>query len=339
MRIGKAAVAPVGIVGLGHMGASLAGALVRHVGVVGYDLNPASMDSVEQRFGVTMAESLGDLVRRSQLIVLAVPTPLIEEMLDQLDSAAISLGVHPIVCDIASVKSGLMGNAGPSSSLRYVSLHPMAGREGNGAESADPTIFTDANWAVVLSGQEEPEALAGALMVPLVLGNGVLPIALAEHDRAIATVSTLPHVTAVALGRLVGQAPDRPLLRRLAAGSIRDGVRVARTDPMRIVEMFYPNRAQLAGAIDALVRELEDCRDHLADEQWLLAWTRAGHEGARSLDGVSARRFVLHVSRAKLVSELVRLGASGSMLVELNADEGGFALGLVDVQSSRDSTP
>ncbi|MGC9155943.1 MAG: prephenate dehydrogenase [Ferrimicrobium sp.] len=338
MRIGNEVVTPVGIVGLGHMGASLAGALVGNVGVVGYDLNPASMDTVAQRFSITTAESLDDLVRRSQLIVLAVPTPSIEETLDQLDGVAISLGVRPIVCDIASVKSGLVAHEDPPSSLRYVSLHPMAGREGNGAESADPTIFAGANWAVVLSGQEEPEALARALMVPLVLGNGVLPIALAEHDRAIAMISTLPHVTAIALGRLVGQVPDRQLLRRLAAGSIRDGVRVARTDPMRIVEMFYPNRAQLAGAIDALVRELEDCRDHLVDEQWLLAWTRAGHEGACSLDEVGGRNFVLHVSRTMLVSELLRLGAVGAMLVELNAVEGGFVLGLIDGQSSRDTT-
>ncbi|WP_298208268.1 prephenate dehydrogenase/arogenate dehydrogenase family protein [Ferrimicrobium sp.] len=321
--------ASVGVVGLGHLGASLAAALTNDVTVVGFDSNPVSMSIVVQRFGINTAASLLDLVCQSELIVLAVPTPAVRGVRDQLETLADLTGSRPVVCDIASVKNELALDDDTPSSLSYISLHPMAGREGNGAESADPSIFANANWAVVLTGQEEPQALASALLVPLTLGNGVIPILLADHDRAIAMVSTLPHVSAVALGRLVGQAADRVLLRRLAAGSIRDSVRVARTDPARIVEMLYPNRAQLIGAIDALIGELQACLVHLEDERWLLAWTRDGHDGACSLDDRDGRRSSSHVPQALLVDELIRLAGDGAMIVGLGWEGDDFRLDLV----------
>jgi prephenate dehydrogenase len=307
----------VGIVGLGHMGASLAGALAPYVAVIGYDLSAASIDYVRRQFDAEVTRSLEDLVRVSDVIVIASPTPSVRQIRDEIDRLACAVGRRPVVCDIASVKRELALDSPLPSAVRYVSLHPMTGREGNGAKSADPSIFVHANWALVLSGHEEPEALALATRVPLMLGNGVVPIELADHDRAIAMVSTLPHVSAVALGRLVGEGENHALLQLLAAGSIRDSVRVARTEPTRIVEMLYPNRSQLIGAIDALISELEVCRDNLDDEAWLLAWTQSGHRGAEGLLPRDDARGIHRVPLSELVSEFQRMARGGSVIVEL----------------------
>ncbi|WP_276972459.1 prephenate dehydrogenase [Ferrimicrobium acidiphilum] len=307
----------VGIVGLGHMGASLAGALAPHVAVVGYDLSTASVDYVRRQFEVEVTRSLEDLVRASDVVVIASPTPSVRQIRDEIDRLAGTMRRRPVVCDIASVKRELALDSPMPSTIRYVSLHPMTGREGNGAKSADPSIFVHANWALVLTGHEEPGALALATRVPLMLGNGVVPIELTDHDRAIAMVSTLPHVSAVAFGRLVGEGESHALLQLLAAGSIRDSVRVARTEPTRIVEMLYPNRSQLKAAIEALISELEACRDNLDDEAWLLAWTQSGNRGAEGLLPRNDSKRMHRVPLPELASEFQRMARVGGVVVEL----------------------
>lgn len=307
----------VGIVGLGHMGASLAGALTPFVEVVGYDPDSASAEYVRLNFGAVAAESVNQLVESCDIIFIASPTPSVLRVRDQIARLAQVARRRPVVCDIASVKAELELDGPFSSALRYVSLHPMAGREGNGARSADPAIFTRANWALVLTGHEEPEALAMASKIPLMLGCGVVPIELSDHDRAIAMVSTLPHVSAVALGRLVGQAGDANLLRLLAAGSIRDGVRVARTEPSRIVEMLHPNRSQLMGVINELIAELEACRDHLDDEAWLLSWTELGNEAASAILARPESKSVRRVRLPELMAEFRRMAQIGSVIIEI----------------------
>jgi prephenate dehydrogenase len=282
-----------------------------------HDLNPASVDYARRRFSVEAAQSLKGLVEASDVIVIASPTPSVRQIRDQIARLAQPMSKRPVVCDIASVKGELALDSPVSSALRYVSLHPMAGREGNGANSADPAIFAQANWALVLTGYEEPEALVLAAKIPLMLGCGVVPIDLMDHDRAIAMVSTLPHVSAVALGRLVGQGEGHALLQLLAAGSIRDGVRVARTEPTRIVEMLHPNRSQLTGAINNLIAELEACRDHLDDLDWLLAWTASGHRGAEGVQVRAGSTNSRRVRYSDLVVEFQRMARSGSVIVEI----------------------
>ncbi|MEX6428974.1 MULTISPECIES: prephenate dehydrogenase [Ferrimicrobium] len=329
----------VGVVGLGHMGASLVGALQQQLNVVGFDRDPESIAFVRSTFNARGAESVEELVRECRVVVIATPTPEVPRVRETLEVTAAKLDLHPVVCDIASIKGDLAIGQFSGSSLRYVSLHPMAGREGNGATSADPSIFNDANWAVALTGSEDPDALATAVTLPLVLGNGVIPIRWEDHDPAIAVVSTLPHVSAVALARVLGQGADHMALEWLAAGSIRDGVRVARTDPARIVEMLHPNRMPLRRAIDSLVSELVACRDHLEDPQWLLEWARSGNDGAQAVLLRSGDVRQERVPLTALVEEFLRLAKRGRLVVSLAVDGDEVQLASAGHEASGDPAP
>ena len=327
----------VGVLGLGHMGASLAGALATRVPVLGFDSDARAIAYVTGTFGVRGAQSLQELVTQCSVIMIASPTPEVPALRAELDALAELVGTRPVVCDIASVKVDLGLGSQRDLALRFVSLHPMAGREGNGAMSADPAIFARANWVVVLTGCEEPEALLMAISIPLALGNGVVPMWLAQHDEAIALVSTLPHVSAAALARAVGTSEDRDLLSLLAAGSIRDGVRVARTDPHRIVEMVYPNRSALRPAIDALIDELLACRDHLDDVVWLSEWMGQAHLNASALAREVGEVTHKHVALEALGDELGRLASAHRLVVGLDWEATQLRVDSVGYESSRDS--
>jgi prephenate dehydrogenase len=234
---------PVGVVGLGQLGGSLAAALVAGGReVTGWDVDPAARDAAAAR-GVRIGRDLGGVV------VLAVPLPAMAGALEGLD-------VDPAatVTDLGSVKTPVLAELGPALGGRYVGGHPMCGTERSGHEAADPGLFTGARWALCLEpGTELPRWLRVA-EVALAAGAEVVPATAAEHDDAVAAVSHAPHLLAAALAAAAGEAG--PLALALAAGSFRDGTRVIGSDPGFVTAMVQGNAGPTAAALARVLEQL-----------------------------------------------------------------------------------
>jgi prephenate dehydrogenase len=144
----------------------------------------------------------------------------------------------------------------------FVGGHPMAGRETAGFAAADPDLFSGCAWVLCL----EPETDLGdwltlaALVISL--GARVVPTTAAEHDRAVARVSHVPHLLAVALA---AQAATDPLALTLAAGSFRDGTRVAASPPDLIAAMCGGNAEAVRAALEDVLFDLGGALNALED--------------------------------------------------------------------------
>ena len=234
---------PVGVVGLGQLGGSLAAALVAAGRqVTGWDVDPAAREAAAAR-GVRIAPEL------SGVVVLAVPLPAMATALD-------GLVVDPdaTVTDLGSVKAPVLAELGPALGGRYVGGHPMCGTERSGHEATDPGLFTGARWALCLEpGTELPRWLRVA-EVALAVGAEVVPATAAEHDDAVAAVSHVPHLLAAALAAAAGEAG--PLALALAAGSFRDGTRVIGSDPGFVSAMVQGNAGPTTAALARVLEQL-----------------------------------------------------------------------------------
>ena len=234
---------PVGVVGLGQLGGSLAAALVAAGReVTGWDVDPAARDAAAAR-GVWIGRDLGGVV------VLAVPLPAMTRALEGLD-------VDPAatVTDLGSVKTPVLAELGPALGGRYVGGHPMCGTERSGHEATDPGLFSGARWALCLEpGTELPRWLRVA-EVALAAGAEVVPATAAEHDDAVAAVSHVAHLLAAALAAAAGEAG--PLALALTAGSFRDGTRVIGSDPGFVTAMVQGNAGPTASALARVLEQL-----------------------------------------------------------------------------------
>jgi prephenate dehydrogenase len=108
------------------------------------------------------------------------------------------------------------------------------------------------------------------------LGARVVPATAEEHDRAVAAVSHVPHLLAAALA---ATAASDPLAMTLAAGSFRDGTRVAASRPELVAAMCGGNAAALEPALDRLLADLAAARTSLASIDpigALAAWLAPG---------------------------------------------------------------
>jgi len=254
----------VAVIGLGLMGGSLLQALAAagHR-VTGFDADPDTRGAARAA-GFAVADSARQAAGGAELVAVAVPLPVLPAVLDELAG-------HPgLITDVTSVKGPVRAMAGKHGVRRFVGGHPMAGKETSGFSAADPRLFEGCIWVLCLEPHGAdfyPEAHGAHLADWLTLaalyteiGARVVPVTAAEHDRAVAEVSHVPHLLAAALAL---QLADNPLAGALAAGSFRDGTRVAATRAELIAAMCGGNAVEVGHALDKVIGDLSRLRDLL----------------------------------------------------------------------------
>jgi prephenate dehydrogenase len=316
----------IAVVGLGLIGGSLLRALAG-VGysVLGYDADPATRAMARTaaarspagaRWQVT--GTVRDAIGGADLVVLAVPLPALDSVLDELAMT----GYAGLVTDVTSVK-------GPVRQLvrqraerlgrlaGYVGGHPMAGHETSGFAAADPGLFDGCAWVLCLEPDET--ALADWLTVAGVvtaLGARVVPTTSAQHDRAVAAVSHVPHLLASAL---MATAAGDLLALALGAGSFRDGTRVAASPPALTAAMCGGNAMPVREALDAVLSLLGTAREALDSPDPTATLTGWLEPAARARPGWPPRPSEPTTLPAK-ADVLLRLGRAGGWISEVSAD-------------------
>ena len=137
----------------------------------------------------------------------------------------------------------------------------MAGTAHSGWAAGDEKLFAGAPWVVSVDDHVDPDVWAEVMHLALDCGSVVVPARSDEHDAAVAAISHLPHLFAEALAVT---AADVPLAFSLAAGSFRDGTRVAATAPHLVRAMCEANASQLHTALEGAIELLTRARDGLA---------------------------------------------------------------------------
>ncbi len=195
------------------------------------------------------------------LVVLAGPPLSVLQLLSDLAGPMrAALAPDTTITDVASTKALICENAA-AYVLPFVGGHPMAGRETTGVGAASADLFLDRPWVVVRTAASRPVDVrrVGALASAV----GAMPIELDadEHDAAVAAISHLPLVLAVALTESIAgpaeAAGSWPLARRLAAGGWTDMTRLARGDPEMGAGILATNARPVADRLRAVRRVLD----------------------------------------------------------------------------------
>lgn len=230
--------------------------------------------------------SLAGAVEGADLVVLAAPPIECLDLLGRLGELRDRLAPGVLVTDVASTKARIVA-AATGAGLPFVGGHPMAGSEATGFVASSADLFRDRPWVIVptptspAGGVERIEALARAC------GARPLRLDAATHDRAVAAISHVPLVLAVALVESVigppgGPArPDWAVERRLAASGWASMTRLALGSP----EMAAGVAGTNAPAIAAGLRDLRDAIDG-----WILALDADGAASTSLVERFRAAR-------------------------------------------------
>lgn len=155
---------------------------------------------------------------------------------------------------------------------RFVGTHPMAGKEKQGPEAAEPALFKGSTVFITpTAGADDSTELVESLWRQT--GANTARIGAAEHDHMMAYVSHGLHVAACLIAELSGKVYDPALAVSPAAGSYRDMTRIAMSSGEMWQSIIASNRENVA----AWLTEFGDRCSEVA------AQVRAGNADMRTL--------------------------------------------------------
>ncbi|MBP5746656.1 MAG: prephenate dehydrogenase/arogenate dehydrogenase family protein, partial [Lachnospiraceae bacterium] len=146
--------------------------------------------------------------------------------------------------------------------VEFIASHPMAGREVSGVKNSSDMIFRDANYIVVPTKKNTPEAVEWCMMLGRILGfRKISVLSPEEHDSMIAYVSQLTHCIAISL--MTGT--DLEHVENFTGDSFRDLTRIARINENMWSELFLMNKDSLILQMDRFIDELTQIRQLIVD--------------------------------------------------------------------------
>lgn len=304
---------PVCVVGLGLIGGSLMRAAARAGReIFGYNRSVEAVTAAKfDGFDATenLDEALCRAAERDALIVLAVPMPALPQMLDHIRQTA----PRCPLTDVTSVKVAVLDEVRRAGLLpNFVGGHPMAGTAHSGWSAGDAALFTGAPW--VVSVDDHVDARVWSLVTELALDCHavVVPARSDEHDAAAAAISHLPHLFAETLAVNAGEVP---LAFALAAGSFRDGTRVAATAPDLVRAMCEANADQLLPALEHGIELLTRAKDALAATGSVAELVENGHAARMRYDSFSRPEIITTmVGTENWRDELAAAGRAGGVI-------------------------
>jgi len=253
----------VAIVGVGLIGGSIGLALRRRglaENIVGIGHRQASLRTARRVEAVTTTTvDLAKGVAEAELILVCLP---VEQIVPYVRRAAESCPKAALVTDVGSAKRSIVEalDGQLPRGCRFLGGHPLAGSEKTGATHARADLFE--GRVAVLTPTKNTRAEDFDLLEAFWsgLGSMVVQMSAAEHDRAVAVTSQLPHAAAAALAAMLPEAYFR-----LAGSGLLDTSRLAAGDPEMWKQIFALNRDNLAAALARYQQQLTALRTAIVD--------------------------------------------------------------------------
>lgn len=239
------------IIGIGHIGSSIARALATVPGIVEKlvisDTSTAHLAKAKE-LGLAseyFAEP-SEAVAGADGVILCTPVGSFATIAEAI---APYLAKGCVLSDVGSTKQSVIRDVGPfvPDGVQFVPAHPLAGTEFSGPEAGLADLFRG-RWCLLTPAEDAaPEAVQKIEALWAALGARTAKMTPAHHDRVIAIVSHLPHLIAFTI---CGTADDlgvetREEVLQFAASGFRDFTRIAASDPVMWRDIFLNNKDAL----------------------------------------------------------------------------------------------
>lgn len=260
----------VAIIGVGHIGSSIARGLRQHglaTQLVAFDASPEARARLAD-LGIVdeVAESATAAVQGADLVFLCMPVGAIGAVAAEIGP---HLAARTIVTDVGSVKGAVVAAVCPHipAGVHFIPGHPIAGTELSGPDSGFADLFAN-RWCILTplpGGDEAATARLEALWEAL--GSHVERMEVAHHDMVLAITSHLPHIIAYSIVSTAGDMEDvtQSEIIKFSAGGFRDFTRIAASNPIMWRDIFLNNR-------DAVLEILGRFSEDLAMLQRAIRW-------------------------------------------------------------------
>ncbi len=265
------------VVGLGLIGGSVCKALKKYTThfVAGSDIN-RDIEFAALR-DVAMDEAFDGDYSSFDLIIMALFPDAAEAYLRENIGKMPEKTLITDVCGIKGVFSERLRKLTEDNGLRYVGIHPMAGKEFGGYHNSSADLFQKANFIIAPFEDSREEDIELLRRLSSEIGAGKIVVTSpANHDKMIAYTSQLAHIVSSAYVK----SPELELECGFSGGSFQDMTRIATMNERMWTDLFMQNRENLLFELDTLIENLSKYSEALrsADSEEMLRLIAEGRQ-------------------------------------------------------------
>lgn len=257
----------VTLVGCGLIGGSIAMDLKNKgwlESCLGVDASKQNADSALAYGFVDRLVTLEEGVEEADVILLAIPVQFILQLLPGILD---TLRPDQVVIDFGSTKAAICEEVRSHPNRKqFVAAHPIAGTENTGPSAAHLGLFKDK--VNIVCDREDTGAHAMDIAASLFRALEMKTIFMnsAEHDRHIAYVSHLSHISSFMLGHTVLDIEkDERSISNMAGSGFQSTVRLAMSSPEMWSPIFLQNSDYVLTALNEYIDHLTAFRNKLQE--------------------------------------------------------------------------
>lgn len=245
------------IIGLGLIGGSMGLSLRKKDDrfVTGVDHNSTH---AEKALELGIIDQIGnfDSVKTADLVIIAVPVDAIPDLIEKVLN---SIESKTTVIDLGSVKESVCERVKDHEKRsNFVAAHPIAGTEFSGPEAAITGLFTQKMNVICEPDRSHFDHLNKAIELFQELEMKVRFMHAKEHDKHIAYVSHLSHISSFMLGKTVLEIePDEAAIFTMAGSGFESTVRLAKSSPEMWAPIFMQNKKNVLKSLEEYIKNLE----------------------------------------------------------------------------------
>lgn len=278
-------------IGLGLIGGSMARDLRRAAfgkRYIGVEQNPDHAQTALQAQLVDEILPLEEALHQADLVVLAIPVSAATKLLPAVLNL---LPDDTVVLDAGSTKETICAAvAGHPKRAQFVAAHPIAGTENSGPLAAIDNLFYGKTNIVCEQEKSSEAALTAALSLFEQLGMNTIYMKPKEHDKHLAYVSHLSHISSFVLSMTVLDIEkEEENIFALAGSGFASTVRLAKSSPEMWGPIFEQNADYLNLALQEYIVHLQRFQQRLQqkDSQSLLQMMHEANRIRPILEGKS----------------------------------------------------
>jgi len=260
------------IIGIGLIGGSLALSLRKN----GFGTNFAGVDNNEIHRSDAMwlgivdeVLPMEDAVRKSDIVILSIPVNAARKtLINILDILEAAKNDKTVVVDMGSTKKGICSECeNHPRRAQYVASHPIAGTEFSGPKAAIDNLFKGKKTIICDKELSSDYSLDLINRMYQSIGMEISYMSSDIHDKHIAFVSHISHISSFALGTTVlNIEKDEKSIFTMAGSGFSSTVRLAKSSPDTWAPIFIQNADSILFALDNYIRQLEEFRISLENK-------------------------------------------------------------------------
>ncbi len=246
------------IIGVGLIGGSFAKdlrILFPKAEIMGIDSNPGH---IKEAIALGVIDNEGSItaLQDADVVVLTIPVDVATQVLPEVLG---NIGADTIVLDMGSTKAAICASVATHPKRRnFMACHPIAGTEFSGPSAAIEGLYTGKTNIICEVEKTAFKLQEKALEIFKKLDMRIRYMEPQAHDRHIAYMSHLSHISAFMLGKTVidKEKNERDIF-DMAGSGFESTVRLAKSNPVTWTSIFAQNKENILETLEEYIANLE----------------------------------------------------------------------------------